>query len=52
MLLLLLFIRFHIYHKVSESIEIRFRGGSNSTDDERGLSVESDDEDYASEQVG
>ena len=47
-LLLLLFVRFHIYHKVSENIEIRFRG---SVEDDTRLSIESDDEDFSNDQV-
>ncbi|KAE9550845.1 hypothetical protein FO519_005949 [Halicephalobus sp. NKZ332] len=47
-LLLLLFIRFHIYHKVSENIEIRFR---NTVEDELKLSIDSDEEDYTNDQT-
>uniref|UniRef100_A0AC34PVI5 Multiple C2 domain-containing protein n=1 Tax=Panagrolaimus sp. JU765 TaxID=591449 RepID=A0AC34PVI5_9BILA len=44
-LLLLLFVRFHIYHKVSESIEIRFR---TPPEDE---SIEEDDDEVPNEQT-
>uniref|UniRef100_A0AC35FVE0 C2 domain-containing protein n=1 Tax=Panagrolaimus sp. PS1159 TaxID=55785 RepID=A0AC35FVE0_9BILA len=54
MLLLLLFVRFHIYHKVSETIEIRFRGtslsGSSNAEEENRVSVESDDDEMINEQ--